>query len=72
MVKEVRNLGGRAVWKDSEGRRIGRILSSVMSVFLQLHIHCVCYHSGDYRAERFVHSITVVLHVVQIRINISI
>jgi hypothetical protein len=43
-----------------------------MSVFLLLHIHCVCYRSGDYRAERLFLSITVVLDVVQIRINISI
>jgi hypothetical protein len=61
------NLGGRVVWKDWEGRRTGRILSPVMNVFfLQLHVHCVSYHSGDYRAERLVHSATVVLQVVQI------
>jgi hypothetical protein len=40
-----------------KGGRIGRILSPVMSVFLQLHIHCESYHSGDYDAERLVHSI---------------
>jgi hypothetical protein len=48
-----------------------RILSPVMNVFLQLHVDCVSYHSGDYRTERLVRSITV-LHVVQIHINISI
>jgi hypothetical protein len=70
--REVRNLGGREVWKAWEGRSIGRTLSPVMSVFLLLHIHCECYHSGDYRTERLVLSITFVLHVVQIHINISI
>jgi hypothetical protein len=64
-----RNLGGREVWKGWEG---GRILSPVMNVFLQLHVDCVSYHSGDYRTERLVLSITVVLHVVQIYINMSI
>jgi hypothetical protein len=43
-----------------------------MNVFLQLHVHCVSYHSGDYRTERLVHNITVVLHVFQIHINIGI
>jgi hypothetical protein len=33
----------------------------------QLHVHCVSYHSGDYRIERLVRNITV-LHAVQIRI----
>jgi hypothetical protein len=65
-------LGGREVWKDWEGGTIGRILLPVMNVFLQLHVHCVSYHSGDYRTERLVLSITDVLHVVQITINISI
>jgi hypothetical protein len=39
---------------------------------LQLHVQYVSYHSGEYRTERLVHSINVVLHVVQIHINISI
>jgi hypothetical protein len=39
---------------------------------LQLHVDCVSYHSGDYRIGRLVHSITVVLHVVQTHINIGI
>jgi hypothetical protein len=46
--------------------------SPVINVFLQLHVDCVRYHSGDYRTERLVHSITVVLRVVQIHINTSI
>jgi hypothetical protein len=46
------------------GRKDGMILSPVMNVFSQLHVHCVSYHSGDYRAERLVHSITVVLHLI--------
>jgi hypothetical protein len=47
------------------------ILSPVMSVVLLLHIHCVCYHSRDYRTETLVLSITLVLLFVQIHINIS-
>jgi hypothetical protein len=47
-------------------------LYSVMNVIMQLHVHCVGYNSSDNRTERIVLSITVVLHVVQIRINISI
>jgi hypothetical protein len=43
-----------------------------MNLFLQLHVDCVRYHSGDNRTERLVHSITVVLHVVQMHINIRI
>jgi hypothetical protein len=65
-------LGGEEVWNDWEGGRMGRILSPVMNVFLQLHIHCICYHLGDYYAERLFLSITVVLHVVEIHINVSI
>jgi hypothetical protein len=42
-------VGGREVWMDWEGIKIGRILSPVMNVFLQLHVDCVCYHSDDYR-----------------------
>jgi hypothetical protein len=42
-----------------------------MNVFLQIHEHCVSY-SGDYCTESLVHSITVVLRVVQIHINVSI
>jgi hypothetical protein len=57
--------------KDSEGERIGRILSPLINVFLQHHIDFVSYF-GDYHTERLVHSITVVLHVVQIHISISI
>jgi hypothetical protein len=49
----------------SEIRGGGRILSPVMNVYFQLHVHCVTYHSSDYRTERVVHSITVVLHVVK-------
>jgi hypothetical protein len=47
-------------------------LYSVMNVFLQLRVHCVGYISSDNRTERLVLSITVVLKVVQIHINISI
>jgi hypothetical protein len=65
-------LGGRDVWKGWEGGRIGRILSPVMNVFLQLNVYCLSYHSADYRTERLVHSITVVPHVVHIHINIII
>jgi hypothetical protein len=61
-------LGCRSDW---EGGCIGRILSPVMNVFLQLHIDCISC-SGDCRTERLVHSITVVLHVVQTHINIGI
>jgi hypothetical protein len=67
-VGKFERLGKLAGLKDWEG---GRILSPVINVFLQLHVHCVSYHSGDYRTERLVHSIAV-LHVVQIHINISI
>jgi hypothetical protein len=48
------------------------MLTLIMSVLLQLHADCVSYHSGVCRIERLVHSITVVLHVVQIQINIGI
>jgi hypothetical protein len=65
-------LGGWEVWTQWQGERVSRILSPVMNVFLQLHVCCVSYHSGDYRTERLVHSITVVIDVVQIHINISI
>jgi hypothetical protein len=54
--------------EDWEGGCIGRILSPVMNVLLQLHVDGVSYHSGDCRIERLVHSITVV----QIHINIGI
>jgi hypothetical protein len=64
-------LGGREVWKDWDSGRIGRMLSPLKNVFLQLHVQCVGYHSGDYRTERLVRSIPV-LHVVQIHININI
>jgi hypothetical protein len=37
-----------------------------------MHVDCVSYHSGDCRTERLVHSITVVLRVVQIHITINI
>jgi hypothetical protein len=43
----------------------GWFLSPVINLCLQLHVDCVSY-SGDYRTERLVHSISVVLHVVQI------
>jgi hypothetical protein len=43
---------------------IGRMLLHEMNVLLQLHVDCVCYHPGDCRVERLVHSITVVLQVV--------
>jgi hypothetical protein len=59
-------VGGR---KDWEG---GMLVSPVVNVFLQLHVDCVSYHSGDYRRERLVLSATVVLQVVQMLINISI
>jgi hypothetical protein len=64
------NLGGLEVWKDLKGRTIGRKLSPVINVFLQLRVDCVSY-SGDYLSERLVHSTTVVLHVVHIHFNIS-
>jgi hypothetical protein len=54
------NLGGREVWKDWEGARIGSIFSPVINEFLQLHVDCECYVSVDYNTERLVHSITVV------------
>jgi hypothetical protein len=66
------NLGGRKVWKDLEGGSFSRILSPIIIAILPLRVDCVSYHSGDYRTERLVHSITVVLHVVQIHINVSI
>jgi hypothetical protein len=65
-------LGGREVWKYWKGGRFGTILSPVMNVFLELHEDSICYLHGDSRTERLVHSITVVLHVVQIHSNISI
>jgi hypothetical protein len=34
------NLGGLEVWKDLKGRTIGRILSPVINVFLQLRVDC--------------------------------
>jgi hypothetical protein len=40
-------LRGREVWKDFKGGKIGRNLSPIMNVFLQLHVDCVRYHSGD-------------------------
>jgi hypothetical protein len=43
-----------------------------MHVYLQLHVYCVSYDSGDYLLERLVHSITDFLHVVEIHINKSI
>jgi hypothetical protein len=52
--------------------RIGRILSPVINVFLQLLVHCVSYLSGDYRTERHIQNITFVLLGVPIYINISI
>jgi hypothetical protein len=65
-------MGGREVWTEWQCGRIGRMLSPVMNVFLQLHVCCVSYNSGVYGTERLVHSITDVFHVVQIHINISI
>jgi hypothetical protein len=62
-------LGGREVWKDWWGWRIGRIHLPVMNVFLLLHVHCVRYYYSDNRTERLVHSYTVVLHVVLKHIN---
>jgi hypothetical protein len=61
---------GQEIWEVGGIGRIGRILSPVMNVFLQLHVDCVRL-CGDYRTERLVHSINVVLHV-QIHINVSI
>jgi hypothetical protein len=65
------NLGGREVWKDWEGGSVGRILSPIINAFLQLRVDCVSYHSFDSRTERLMHSVTVVLHVVQIHIKVS-
>jgi hypothetical protein len=45
------NLEGREVWKVWEGGRFGRILSPVLNRYLQLHVHCVSYHSGDSHKE---------------------
>jgi hypothetical protein len=66
--QEVKKFGRLGVW---EGGRMGMILSSVRNVFLNLFVDCLSY-TGDYSTDRLVHSITVVLHVVQILINISI
>jgi hypothetical protein len=60
--------GNFVVREDWKGGCIGRILSPIMNVLLQLHAYCVSYHSGDCRVERLVHSITVVLQVVEIYI----
>jgi hypothetical protein len=60
-VQEIWEVG--RFWKDWEGGTIGRILSPVIYVFLLLHVDCVIFHSGDYRTERPVHSIILVLHV---------
>jgi hypothetical protein len=62
--------GGREVWEDCEDTRIERILSPVKNLFLQVRVDCVSYHSGDNRTQRLVHSIIVLLHVVQIPINL--
>jgi hypothetical protein len=64
------NLGGRKVWKDWDSGRIGRMLSPLKYVSLQIHVQNVSYHTGDYRTESLVLSINVVLHIVQIHINI--
>jgi hypothetical protein len=58
--REVRKFGMSKGLEGLAGGRIGMILSHVIYVFLQLHVNCVSYYSG------------VVLHVVQIHINISI
>jgi hypothetical protein len=62
------DLGCRHTWECGS---FGSILSPVINAFLQLGVDCVSYHSGDYRTEGLVHSITVVLPVVQIQIIIS-
>jgi hypothetical protein len=41
-----------------------------MYIYFQPHLDCARCHSSDYRTDRLVHIITVVLHVVQIRITI--
>jgi hypothetical protein len=66
-----KNLGGRDIWEDWEGGSFGRVLSPTINAFLHLGGDCVNYHSGDYRTERLLHSITVVIHVLQIHIIIS-
>jgi predicted P-loop ATPase/GTPase len=65
-------LGGREVFKDWETGRIGRLLTPLENVFLQLDVQYVSYNSGDYRKESLVHNINVVLHVVEIHTNICI
>jgi hypothetical protein len=65
-------LGGREVWKHWQGGSFGRIPSTIINAFLQLRLYYVSYQSDEYRTERLVHSITVVLHVAQIYINVSI
>jgi hypothetical protein len=63
MVSRLKNLGGKGgqeVCMYWDGGRIGRILSPVINVFLQLDVDCVSYHLGDHRTERLVNSITVV------------
>jgi hypothetical protein len=65
---EVKKFGRLGVW---EGGRIGMILSPVRNVFLKVCVDCVSY-TGDYSTDRLVRNITVVLHFVEILINISI
>jgi hypothetical protein len=68
VVRKFRRLEGQEIW---EGGRVFRILSPVRNVFLNVCVDCVSY-TGDYSTDRLVHSITVVLHVVEILINIRI
>jgi hypothetical protein len=63
--------GVREVWKYEQCGSFGRNLSPIRNEFLKLPLYCVRYHSDDYRTERLVHSIAVVLHVVQVHINVS-
>jgi hypothetical protein len=46
------NFGGEEVSKDLKGGGSVRILSPLMNVFLQLHVHCVCFLSGDFLAKK--------------------
>jgi hypothetical protein len=53
--EKIGRAGGSGGW---EYREDGSILSStVMNLFLQLHINCVNYHSGDYHTERQQYSV---------------
>jgi hypothetical protein len=66
------SLGGYGDQDVLEVRKVKSFESLGRSEFMQLHVDCVSYHSGDYRAESLVHTFTIVLHVVHTHINISI